>query len=50
VEAQNRIIHSTSLLDFFTTRDWKFKTENFEALMLTQSEEEKEMYVVVTRK
>lgn len=46
VRVQTRISTGLDVLQFFTTRAWDFKSENYEKLYTNLSEKEKKMYVI----
>lgn len=49
VYVQKRLSVGMEVLQFFTMRDWKFRTKNFEDLLDTVTIEEEEMFSFDTR-
>lgn len=48
IHVQNKIAIGMDVLSFFTMNDWNFVSDNFQALVKTQSKEEYKMFPIDT--
>lgn len=49
VHVQKKISVGMDVLKFFTMNDWNFKSDNFSALIKTQSKSEYDMFLIDTQ-